>query len=588
MPRSFAHTIRRHLPRITKRRGFILEKSRHFSKSRHFAYFKPDLGNSMKAYDYIIVGAGSAGCTLANRLTEDPDVGVLIIEAGGWDRDPWIHIPLGWGKILQQRRHDWMYFSEPEQRLNGRPIECARGKIVGGSSATNAMAYCRGHPRDYDRWAAAGANGWSYADVLPYFRRQESWSGGANTYRGGDGPLATRPSRYDDPLVEAYLAAGGAAGYPVTKDYNGADPEGFGRLQMTIGNGWRCSASTAYLRPALRRANLDVLTNALAIGIAFDGRRAVGIEYLQDGQRHVARAEREVLLAGGVVNSPQLLMLSGIGDPAELGAHCVDVRAPLPGVGKNLQDHISASVEYRRRTPGPFCRNMRLDRLGVELAKAVVFGTGFACDLPSGWTAFIKSRPDVELPDIQLIFRAIPLGAGPYLPPLKQAFADGFGCRAILLRPKSRGEIKLSSSAPRTPPRIYQNFFAVGDDLKTLRAGIQLTRELGRQNSLKPFVEAEIAPGLNKTSDADIDAHIFATALTAHHPLGTCKMGPASDSSAVVDPDLRVHGLDGLRVIDASVMPDLVGGMINAPVIMIAERGADLVRGAGIAASAVR
>jgi 4-pyridoxate dehydrogenase len=541
----------------------------------------------MQTYDYVIVGAGSAGCTLANRLTEDPDTRVLIIEAGGWDRDPWIHIPLGWGKILQQRRHDWMYFSEREGRLNNRPIECARGKIIGGSSATNAMAYCRGHPRDYDRWAAAGATGWSYADVLPYFRRQESWSGGANAYRGGDGPLATRPSRYDDPLVEAYLAAGAEAGYPVTDDYNGAEPEGFCRLQMTIRNGWRCSASTAYLRPALGRSNIEVLVNALATRILFEGGRAAGIEYLKDGERHTARAEREVLLAGGVINSPQLLMLSGIGDPVELNAHSIEVRAPLPGVGKNLQDHISASVEYRRREPGPFCRNMRVDRLGVELARAFLFGTGFACDLPSGWTAFVKSRPDVELPDIQLIFRAIPLGAGPYLPPFKSAFADGFGCRAILLRPKSRGEIKLSSNDPRTPPRIFQNFFSSGDDLATLRAGINLTRDLGRQKSLKAFVEAEIAPAPNKASDADIDAHIFATALTAHHPLGTCKMGPASDPSAVVDADLRVHGVEGLRVIDASVMPDLVGGMINAPVIMIAERGADLVRGTGVAASTI-
>ena len=538
----------------------------------------------MKAYDYIIVGAGSAGCTLANRLTENPDARVLVIEAGGWDRDPWIHIPLGWGKILQQRRHDWMCSSEPEQRLNRRAIECARGKIVGGSSTTNAMAYCRGHPRDYDRWAAAGLAGWAYADVLPYFRRQESWSGGANAYRGGDGPLATRPSSYDDPLVEAYIAAGQAAGYPVTADYNGADPEGFGRLQMTIRNGWRCSASTAYLRPALGRAKLDVLVKTLATRIVFDGCRAVGIEYLQNGERSVVLAEREVLLAGGVINSPQLLMLSGIGDPAELRAHSIDVRAPLPGVGKNLQDHISASVEYRRRGRGPFCRNMRLDRLGIELAKAALFGTGFACDLPSGWTAFIKSEPDVQLPDVQLIFRAIPLGAGPYLPPFKQAFADGFGCRAILLRPKSRGQIKLSSSDPRAPARIYQNFFATDDDLATLRAGIRLTRELARQTSLKPFVEAEIAPGPDKTSDADIDAHIFATALTAHHPLGTCKMGPVTDASAVVGPDLRVHGLDALRVVDASVMPDLVGGMINAPVVMIAERGAEFARGAGLAA----
>jgi choline dehydrogenase/4-pyridoxate dehydrogenase len=534
--------------------------------------------NRMNAYDYIIVGAGSAGCTLASRLTVDPEVRVLVIEAGGWDRNPWIHIPLGWGKILQQRRHDWMYFSEPEERLNRRPIECARGKIIGGSSTTNAMAYCRGHPRDYDRWAAAGLPGWSYADVLPYFRRQETWSGGASSYRGGNGPLVTRPSRYDDPLVDAYLEAGEAAGYPITEDYNGANPEGFGRLQMTIRDGRRCSAATAYLRPALARANLDVLVNALATRIVFDGHRAVGVEYLENGDRDVARAEREVLLSGGVVNSPQLLMLSGIGDPAELKTHSIEVKAPLLGVGKNLQDHISASVEYRRRDPGPFCRNMRLDRLGVELARAALFGTGFASDLPSGWTAFLKSESDVQLPDIQLIFRAIPLGAGPYLPPFRQAFRDGFGCRAILLRPKSRGEIKLRSSDPCAHPRIYQNFFSKEDDLTTLRAGIRLTRELSRQNSLRPFVEAEIAPGADKTSDADIDAHIFATALTAHHPLGTCKMGPATDSSAVVGADLCVHGVDALRVVDASVMPDLVGGMINAPVIMIAERGADILR----------
>ena len=534
---------------------------------------------SGKTYDYVIVGAGSAGCALAARLTEDQDVRVLVLEAGGWDLDPWIHIPLGWGKILQGRLHDWGYFAEPEANVGGRQVECARGKVIGGSSSINAMAYVRGHRADYDRWAALGLPGWSYAHALPYFRRQESWEGGASAYRGGDGPLSTRASRYEDPLVEAYLAAGVAAGYPVTDDYNGAQQEGFCRLQSTIRNGRRCSGADGYLRPSLRRPNLQVEVHAQATRIVMEGKRAAGIEYLKAGQTFVVRASREVILAGGVINSPQLLMLSGIGDPDELQAHGIAVNTPLRGVGKNLQDHMAAACMYSRLEPGPFRKSMRLDRIALELAKAYLFGRGFATDLPSGVVAFLKSGMAGEIPDVQILFHAGPLQAGPYLPPFKSAFADGFSARAVLLRPESRGSVKLASADPLAPLRIHQNFFASEGDLRFLREGIRLLRRIAAQPSLKPYIGAEIAPGTGKQSDADIDAHVRATAITAHHPLGTCRMGPDGDAMAVVDGDLRVFGVESLRVVDAAVMPDLVGGNINASVVMIAERASDLIRG---------
>ncbi len=539
-----------------------------------------------KSYDYVIVGAGSAGCTLARRLTEDRDVRVLLLEAGGWDRDPWIKIPLGWGRILEKRLHDWMYFTEPEPNAEGRRIECARGKVIGGSSSINAMAYVRGNRGDYDRWAAAGLPGWSYADVLPYFLRQESWEGEAGRYRGGDGPLTVSTAHYADPLIEACLAAGRALQLPATPDYNGAQQEGLGRLQQTIGQGRRCSAAEAYLRPALGRPNLKVETGALASRIALAGDHATGVEYRRRGGTRVALAEREVILSGGVINSPQLLMLSGIGDPAALRPHGITVAAELPGVGRNLQDHLSVLADYERREQGPFVAMMRLDRVALSLARAYCFGTGPASETPSGWTGFVKSRPDVELPDIQFLFRAAPAGAGPYLPPFKSAFADGFALRAVMLRPESRGEITLASADPRTPPRIRQNFLSTEGDRRTIRDGLKLVRRIVGTAPLSTFVARELAPGADKQSDDDLDAYVRATAATAHHPLGTCKMGPPNDTMAVVDAELRVYGVAGLRVVDASVMPDLVGGNINAPVIMIAEKAADLIRGRATLAAA--
>jgi 4-pyridoxate dehydrogenase len=536
-----------------------------------------------KSYAYVIVGAGSAGCTLASRLSEDADANVLLLEAGGWDSDPWIHIPLGWGRILRQRRNDWMYFAEPEATMDGRRVECARGKVIGGSSSINAMVYVRGHRGDYQRWAASGLDAWSYAHVLPYFRRQESWEDWAGPYRGGDGPLTVRRSRYADPLIDAYIAAGVAAGHTTTEDYNGEQQEGFGRSQMTIRGGRRCSAAVAYLRPALARPNLEVTVAALATRILFEGSRAVGVEYLKAGERHIARAEREVILAGGVVNSPQLLMLSGIGDPGMLGAHGIAVKAALPGVGQNLQDHISAPVSYARKASGPLHAKMRADRIALDLANTYFRGKGIATDLPGGLMAFLRSGlrsgPAAELPDIQLLFNAAPMAASPYFPPFVPPYADSFACRAVLLRPESRGCIELASPDPNVPVRIRQNFLATDNDWATLRTGIRMVRDIGRAAPLEPFAKKEIAPGSDCRSNADIDAYVRAAAITVHHPLGACKMGRASDPAAVVNPELKVLGVDGLRVVDASVMPDLVGGNINAVVIMIAEKAADLIRG---------
>ena len=528
-------------------------------------------------YDYIIVGAGSAGCVLAYRLSADPGIRVLVLEAGGPDTDPLIHIPIGLGKMHDKRAHDWGYDAEPEPNLDNREIEAMRGRVVGGSSSINVMAYVRGHRGDYDRWAQKGAIGWSYADLLPYFRRMESWEGGADDWRGGDGPLHTQTARSTDPLWDAWIEAANAMGYGFTDDYNGEKQEGLGRSQSTIHNGRRDSAATAFLRPALRRSNVELRTGVLATRVVMDGTRAIGIEYIRLGRKQVVRAAREVILSGGVFNTPQLLMLSGIGPADHLRDMGIAPVVDSPYVGKNLQDHLAVHVTARRRGAGPFRKEMRVDRMALSMVRAQLFGTGPATVLPGGLHGFVKTRPELATTDIQFLFRGAAVNAHLWFPGIRPPYADGFGIRPVLLHPESRGEVLLRSADPFDRVRIVQNFLDAPSDLETLRTGVKIAREMLHRPEMDAFREIEATPGAASNTDADIDAWIRRTAITAHHPSCTAPMG--TDDRAVLDPECRVRGAENLRVVDACAMPDLVSGNINAAVLVIAEKASDHILG---------
>ena len=528
------------------------------------------------SYDYVIVGGGSAGCVLANRLSEDGAASVLLIEAGGRDLHPFIHIPLGMGKMHERDMFNWGYRTEPEPNMNGREIEAMRGKVLGGSSSINVMAYTRGNRGDYDRWAQKGALGWSYADVLPYFKRCETWEGGENPWRGGAGPVGTEFAKTADPVYDAWLDAARAAGFPVTDDYNGRQQEGFGRGQYTIRGGYRSSAATAYLRPAKSRPNLDVVTGALATRVLMQGTRATGVEYIK-GIRETVRvnADREVILAGGAFNTPPLLMLSGIGPADHLRATGIKPVVDLP-VGKNLQDHLAVIIFFERLNESVFRHDMRFDRMAVSMLRAYFFGTGPGTVVPGGLHAFVKTRPELAVPDIEFMFRGAPADTHLWFPGIRPAYVDGYGIRPTLLHPDSRGEILLRSSDPREAPRIAYNFFSAPNDLPRLREGFKRAREVAYQAPMDAYRGRETSPGDAVKTDAEIDAFIRRTAITAHHPCGTCAMGTTPDT--VTDPELRVRGVEHLRVVDASVMPDLVSAHINACVLMIAEKASDIIR----------
>ena len=528
-------------------------------------------------YDFIIVGAGSAGCVLASRLTEDPQSRVLLLEAGGTDSDPLIHIPIGLGKLWKDRRHDWGFNTEPQPHLNTRAIPLPRGKVLGGSSSINAMLYVRGHRADYDRWANMGLDDWSYAQVLPYFKRGESWCGGGNAYRGGNGPIATRYTDLSDPLYAATLAAGEAAGYAVSDDINGEIQEGFAMAQSTIVDGRRCSAARAYLRPALRRRNLSVLTGALATRVLFDGNRAIGVEYLYRGRIEQDYAEAEVLLSAGAINTPQLLMLSGVGDTERLRSHGIELVAHVPGVGTGFQDHVFVAVGNFRKGTSPLRHALRFDRIAVAMLRAYFAGSGPATNPPGGAMALLKTRPETDVPDIQLGIRGISRDVRPWWPLLGPDWDDAFYFLVVLLHPESRGTIELASVDPRRPPLIRANYLSKSGDLRTLAAGMRMARDVILQRPLDSFRGAEIVPGANVVGDAELFAYMRSVSSTLHHAAATCRMG--CDDMAVVDAELNVYGVERLRVVDASAMPDLVSGNINACVLMIAERASDIIKG---------
>ncbi|MDQ0510342.1 choline dehydrogenase [Ancylobacter amanitiformis] len=530
-------------------------------------------------FDYVIIGAGSAGCVLADRLSADGTNRVLVLEYGGSDRSMFIQMPSALSIPMNMKKYNWMYESEPEPGLGGRRMHCPRGKVLGGSSSINGMVYMRGSPADFDRWQEEGAQGWSYADVLPYFRkaesRQESRDSGGDEYRGAEGPLANRYGPLKNPLYNAFVEAAVQAGYAASDDVNGFNQEGFGRMDMTVKDGVRWSAANAYLKPAMKRANLRVETHARVERILFEGRRAVGVAWSRGGEKHHARAGREVILSGGSIASPQMLKLSGIGDADELKSHGIEVIAHRRGVGENLQDHLEIYFQQACTQPITLYSQMGLLARGMIGARWLLTRDGLGATNHFETCGFIRSRAGVASPDIQYHFLPLAVtydGQG-------MASEHGFQAHVGPMRSKSRGWVRLNSADPFDKPRIQFNYLTHPDDLVEFRATVRLTREIFAQPALAPYRGREIQPGAGVTSDAAIDDFVRAHVESAYHPSCSCKMGAASDPLAVVDPQMRVIGVEGLRVVDSSTMPSITNANLNAPTIMLAEKAADHILG---------
>ena len=527
--------------------------------------------------DYVIVGAGSAGCALAYRLSES-GASVLVVEYGGSDAGPLIQMPGALSFPMNMKRYDWGYWSEPEPHLGGRRLACPRGKVIGGSSSINGMVYVRGHAKDFDAWEAMGASGWSYADVLPYYKRMESWDpaghGGDASWRGRDGPLHVTRGKRDNPLVQAFVQAGRQAGYQLTDDYNGQQQEGFGPMEHTIHKGARWSAAKAYLRPALQRKNCNLI-RGLAQKIVFSGRRAVGVELLAGGGLKTVRAKKEVILASSSINSPKLLMLSGIGPAAHLAAHGIEIVADRPGVGQNLQDHLEVYIQMAASQPVSLFKYWNVfGKAWVGLQWALTRGgPGASNQFESA--GFIRSAAGVEYPDLQFHFLPIAVRYD------GKAASEGHGFQAHIgpMRSPSRGAVTLRSAKPEDSPKITFNYMSTEKDWIDFRRGIRLTREIFVQEAFRPFVKHEIQPGLELQTDAQIDEFIRAHAESAYHPCGTCKMGAVDDPLAVVDPQTNVIGVKGLRVVDSSIFPQITNGNLNGPSIMVGEKASDLILG---------
>ena len=526
-----------------------------------------------KAYDYIVIGAGSAGCVLADRLSASGEYSVLLLEAGGKDRNIWIHVPLGYGRTFFNPTVNWMFETEPQPGLNGRRIAQPRGKGLGGSSSINGLLYVRGQREDYDGWRDLGNRGWGYDDVLPMFKRSEDQQRGANPWHGTGGPLPVTDLPEKHPISEAFIAAGVKAGLPHNPDFNGERQEGVGPFQATAKRGLRYSTAKAFLRRALKRPNLDLLMRAQVTRILFDGVRASGVAFVQDGKATEVSARREIILSAGAIQSPHILQLSGIGPGGLLSQYGIPVVKDLPGVGENLQDHVQARFIFETK------KKITLNDDMANPLRQIRMGLNYMLTRkgPLGWWAgiagaFIKTRPDLDRPDIQ--FHLYPFSTDRKDKPVLHPFS-AFTLTVCQVRPYSRGYVRIKSSDPLVPPAISPNYLSDPRDAKVLAAGMQMAKKVAAAEPLASMIKSEKEPGPSVRSDEDLLSFLRAKAMSVYHPVGTCRMG--HDENAVVDDELKVHGVFGLRVVDASIMPTRISGNSNAPSIMIGEKGAELV-----------